>query len=71
MTTTTDTKPTDATPERRTNGMTREQWAQSLAFIERIKGNEGYFERWEEQVAEARAQIEEQDRRALDEAEGK
>ncbi|MBC8143380.1 MAG: hypothetical protein H7Y38_18285 [Armatimonadetes bacterium] len=53
------------------NGMTPERFAQLLALFDRHDNDPGYFDRLNEQLAEARARIEEQENRALREWEGK
>lgn len=71
MDATMDTQPTEAAPLTTTNAMSDEQYAKLLAVIERAKNIPGYFERWDEQLAEVRQQIEEQAERDRREAEDK
>ncbi len=71
MNATIDTQPTDAPPLPNPNAMSDEQYAKLLAVIERAKNIPGYFERWDEQLAEVRQQIEEQAERDLREVEDK
>ena len=64
MTTNTPRETTEAKPAPRTNGMTEERFAEVLAYLRSRKRDPGYFERWEQQVAEVRRQIQEETARA-------
>ena len=50
----------DTVVTEKNSGMSDADYAALLAHIERRKNNPGYFERWDEQVAEYRQQVQEQ-----------